>query len=248
MKAAEMVVSLTAFKSAGHDVADVMLPIAPFTETSGTYVNAEGRVQSMHGVVKPAGEARPAWKVLRVLGNLLGLQGFAFESADEVRAEAFEDLGSVAGRLDNAPAEAVPAAPSKNASAVPPARGLYERIADVPIYATDPVVRRASSLQLTADARPPVAGVSSALAQRLGLGVGDAVRVSLGGASVVLPAVVDPSLAAGVVRVPAGVAPTVALGPMFGSLDVEKVDAEALGERAEAALAASGDAAAHGPV
>jgi NADH-quinone oxidoreductase subunit G len=167
-----------------------------------------------------------------------------------VRAEAFEDLASVAGRLDNAPAEAAAAGSSTKAAAPSTARGLYERIADVPIYATDPVVRRASSLQLTADARPPVAGVSSALAQRLGLGVGvgDAVRVSLGGASIVLPAVVDPTLAAGVVRVPAGHSATLALGPMFGALDVEKVGAEALGARADAALAASGDASAHGPV
>ena len=64
----------------------MLLPIAPFTETSGTFVNAEGRVQSFHGVVKPLGEARPAWKVLRVLGNLLGLPGFSFETSDEVRS------------------------------------------------------------------------------------------------------------------------------------------------------------------
>ena len=74
---AEMVVVAQRRSSrAGDDVADVLLPIAPFTETSGTFVSAEGRVQSFHGVVKPLGETRPAWKVLRVLGNLLGLQGF----------------------------------------------------------------------------------------------------------------------------------------------------------------------------
>ena len=77
---------------ASDDVADVLLPIAPFTETSGTFVNAEGRVQSFHGVVKPLGEARPAWKVLRVLGNLLGLAGFDFETSDEVRDEALGDV------------------------------------------------------------------------------------------------------------------------------------------------------------
>ena len=79
--------------------ADVLLPIAPFTETSGTFVNAEGRVQSFHGVVKPLGEARPAWKVLRVLGNLLGLPGFDFETSDEVRAEALGDVAAIAARL-----------------------------------------------------------------------------------------------------------------------------------------------------
>jgi NADH-quinone oxidoreductase subunit G len=97
------VVALTAFKDAAADFADVLLPIAPFTETSGTFVNAEGRVQSFHGVVKPLGDARPAWKVLRVLGNLLGLQGFEQTSSEEVRAQALGDLSTVAARLDNSP-------------------------------------------------------------------------------------------------------------------------------------------------
>ena len=76
LRAAEMVVALTSFKDAAVENADVLLPIAPFTETAGSFVNAEGRAQSFHGVVKPLGETRPAWKVLRVLGNLLGLPGF----------------------------------------------------------------------------------------------------------------------------------------------------------------------------
>ena len=84
---AEMVVTLSPFK-ANLEFSDVLLPIAPFTETPGTFVNAEGRVQSFHAVVKPAGETRPAWKVLRVLANLLGLPGFDFESAQEVLAAA----------------------------------------------------------------------------------------------------------------------------------------------------------------
>ena len=73
LTAAEMVVAMSAFKH-GIDYADVLLPIAPFTETSGTFVNCEGRAQSFNGTVKPLGETRPAWKVLRVLGNLLGLR------------------------------------------------------------------------------------------------------------------------------------------------------------------------------
>jgi NADH-quinone oxidoreductase subunit G len=219
MKSAEMVVALTSFKSAGQDVADVMLPIAPFTETSGTYVNAEGRVQSVHGVVKPLGETRPAWKVLRVLGNLLGLKGFEFESSEEVRNEALAELGAVAGRLSNRGA-----APASGGRAGAAAGGL-ERIADVPIYSTDPLVRRASSLQLTADARPPQASVSRDLGQRLGLQTGDVVRVSQGEASVVLPVRVDATLAADAVRVPAGHPDTAALGPMFGPIRVEKVTA-----------------------
>ena len=104
---AEMVVALTSFKPV-DDVADVLLPIAPFTETSGTFVNAEGRVQSFHGVVKPLGDARPGWKVLRVLGNLLGLAGFSSETSEEVRDEALGDRTTLASRLSTAPAAAEP--------------------------------------------------------------------------------------------------------------------------------------------
>ncbi|HSQ72208.1 MAG TPA: molybdopterin-dependent oxidoreductase, partial [Rubrivivax sp.] len=100
---AGLVVALTPFKDAVADVADVMLPVAPFTETAGSFVNAEGRVQSFHGVVKPLGETRPAWKVLRVLGNLLGLDGFDFETVEDVRAEALGDVATLPSRLDNRP-------------------------------------------------------------------------------------------------------------------------------------------------
>ena len=232
MSGAEMVVALTSFRSAGHDVADVMLPIAPFTETSGTYVSAEGRVQSVHGVVKPLGEARPAWKVLRVLGNLLGLDGFDFESSEEVRAQALPDLESVAARLDN---RAVAMAAKAAKAPVASASDSFERIADVPIYATDAIVRRASSLQLTTDARRPVVGVPRELSLRLALQPGDSVRVSQGEAHVVLPAAVDATLAPQVLRVPAGHPETAALGPMFGAISIEKVAA------ANAAAAASSD-------
>jgi len=215
LDAAEMVVVLTPFKSAARDVADVLLPIAPFTETSGTFVNAEGRVQSFHGVVKPLVETRPAWKVLRVLGNMLGLKGFDFETSEEVRAEALGDLASIASRLSNASAQA----------AASPANGrepAFERVADVPIYATDSLVRRATSLQLTADARAPFASLPPALWASLGLKAGDKVRVSQGSAEAVLPAQLDATLAAAAVRVPAGHADTASLGAMFGALTVEK--------------------------
>ncbi|HMM86354.1 NADH-quinone oxidoreductase subunit NuoG [Azohydromonas sp.] len=212
LQGAGMVVALTAFNDAVVEHADVMLPIAPFTETAGTFVNAEGRAQSFHGVVRPLGETRPAWKVLRVLGNLLGLDGFEHESVDEVRAEALGDVASIASRLDNAAAFAAP---------MPAAAGL-ERIADVPIYAGDAIVRRAASLQRTADAARPVAGLPSALWRELGLRVGDHVRLSRGAAQVVLAACEDTTLAAGAGRV-AATADTAALGALFGPLSVEKV-------------------------
>ena len=209
-----LVVALTSFQDAAVPNADVLLPIAPFTETAGSFVNAEGRLQSFTGVVKPAGDARPAWKVLRVLGNLLGLPGFDHETADDVRAEALGDPAGLATRLDNSStAAAVPAAPLP---------GL-QRLAEVPIYATDALVRRAPSLQLTADARLAAqVGLPAALWQQLGLADGDRVCLAQGSATATLPARLDATLAAGVVRVPAGLAETATLGAMFGVITVEK--------------------------
>ncbi len=213
LAAAEMVVALTSFKSAAADVADVMLPIAPFTETAGTFVNAEGRVQGFHGVVKPLGEARPGWKVLRVLGNVLGLEGFDFETSEDVRRAALPDA-DLAARLDNRGVAAI--------GVLPAAGSALERLADVPIYAADALVRRAASLQRTADACPPVVAVSTALWQQLGLHDGARLRVSQGAAQAVLPARADASLPSTVVRVAAGHPDTAGLGAMFGPISVEK--------------------------
>ena len=145
---AEMVVTLSAFKT-NMDVSDVLLPIAPFTETSGSFVNTEGRLQSFHAVVRPLGEARPAWKVLRVLGNLLGLSGFDSDSSQAVLAAALPGVrvGEVvdSARLSNAVASAI----DTQAATLEPCVA--------PIYQLDGLVRRASSLQLTADARAGVA-------------------------------------------------------------------------------------------
>jgi len=209
-----LVVALTSFKDAAVENADVMLPIAPFTETAGSFVNAEGRLQSFTGVVPPLGDARPAWKVLRVLGNLLGLPGFGQDSAEQVRAEALGDSASLPARLDNRGS----ALPSSLASQRP----ALERIADVPIYAADAVVRRAESLQLTADARTPVAGLPSELFAELGLKPGEPVRVSQGEHALIIAAAEDPSLAPGVVRVAAGHADTSTLGAMFGAISVTR--------------------------
>ncbi|MFT3665330.1 NADH-quinone oxidoreductase subunit NuoG [Piscinibacter sp.] len=215
---AEMVVALTAFKSATlADTADVLLPVSPFSETSGSFVNAEGRLQSFHGVVKPLGQTRPAWKVLRVLGNMLALPGFDFETSEDVRAEALGgDAAALAARLDNGSGAAI---------AAQPATAGLQRIADVPIYSADSLVRRAPALQATADARAPQASLPAALWQQLGLASGDRVRVAQGAASAVLPARLDATLAAGTVRVPAGHPDTATLGAAFGAVTVEKVPA-----------------------
>ncbi len=214
LQGGEMVVALTSFKDAALDCADVLLPIAPFTETSGTFVNAEGRVQSFHGVVKPLGETRPAWKVLRVLGNMLKLPGFDFETSEQVRAEALGDVAAIPARLNNHvdAAFALSGAPT----------GL-ERIADVPIYETDPLVRRATALQLTADAQAPSVGIPAALWAQLGLHEGESVRVSQGLATAEMSVRLDATLAANTVRVPSGTAHTRTLGAMFGAISIDRI-------------------------
>ncbi|ALV07464.1 NADH-quinone oxidoreductase subunit NuoG [Roseateles depolymerans] len=213
--AAEMVVVLSPFKT-GLDYADVLLPAAPFTETSGSFVNAEGRLQSFVGVVKARGETRPAWKILRVLGNLLGLSGFEYDSSEQVRNAALGVSTELGDRLSNSI--------QAQASATPVAQGL-ERLTAVPIYATDALVRRASSLQLTRDGRDAaLVGLPQALWNELGLqGQGAQVRVAQAGAGeAVLTAQLDASLPATVVRVPAGLPETAALGAMFGAISVTK--------------------------
>ena len=140
LNAAQMVVTLSPFK-ANMSFSDVLLPIAPFTETPGTFVNAEGRAQSFHAVVKPLGETRPAWKVLRVLANLLALPGFDFESSQDV-LNAVPGIHGVADQLGNAVDAPIDLATS---NLKPPAVAS--------IYQLDGLVRRASSLQLTHDAR-----------------------------------------------------------------------------------------------
>ncbi|MDQ3272707.1 MAG: NADH-quinone oxidoreductase subunit NuoG [Pseudomonadota bacterium] len=145
LNAAQMVVTLSPFK-ANMDISDVLLPISPFTETPGTFVNAEGRVQSFHAVVKPLGETRPAWKVLRVLANLLELPGFDFESSQDVlkQVQGAQSAQVPAERLDNSSTSAIQLTAGEGVPAV------------ASIYQLDSLVRRASSLQLTADARQGV--------------------------------------------------------------------------------------------
>lgn len=152
-----------------------------------------------------------------MLGNLLGLPGFDFETVEDVRAAAFGSA-ELASRLDNSTAATL-----KPAEATSPA---LQRIADVPIYHTDAIVRRATSLQLTADARgEPVVGLPSTLWQQLGLRAGSRVLVGQGEAAVVLPAREEPTLAAGTVRLAAGHPLTAGLGAVFGEISVEAVGA-----------------------
>lgn len=214
MKAADFVVALSAFKHGAMEYAKVLLPIAPFTETSGTFVNTEGNPQSFSGAVKPLGDARPGWKVLRVLGNLLELAGFDQDSSEAVRDEALGAQGG-ADRLNNHSDTAL------QNTLVGVTQGL-QRIADVPIYNADALVRRAASLQKTRDAATPRVLMRGSEMQKLGLQAGDTVKVTQGQASVNLAVQADDTLPAGTARVAAGHPATAGLGAMFGTITVER--------------------------
>ena len=213
LEKAELVVVMSPFRH-GTAYADVLLPIAPFTETAGTFVSSEGRVQSFHGVVQPLGETRPGWKVLRVLGTLLNLPGFDADTVDDVRVSVLPASGDISGSLSNAAHTAI-TKPTVAASPV-------ERVADVPIYFADPLVRRAASLQRTADARAPKARMHRSLYDTLGLAAGAQVKVTQGHGEAVLTAMVDGAVPPGVVRIAAAHASTCGLAGLSGPINVER--------------------------
>ncbi|MBN8477130.1 NADH-quinone oxidoreductase subunit NuoG [Sulfuritalea sp.] len=216
LKKSAVTVVLTPFKSpAMLDYAAVLLPVAPFSETSGSFVNTEGRVQSFYAAAKPLGEARPGWKVLRVLGNLLAINGFEFNSSEDVRSEALGAQAEFVSGLDNG-LEGV----RLDLSA---AGGAVERVADVPIHFADALVRRAPALQKAADSAVPTARMNSAMLKKFGLDAGQLAKVGAGGtAKANLVAQLDAGLPDGVVRISAAHATTLALGPMSAVLSVEK--------------------------
>jgi NADH-quinone oxidoreductase subunit G len=210
------VIALSAYKSADLlEVADVILPTSTFTETMSTFVNAEGRVQTIQPSVKPLADSRPAWKVLRVLGGLLGLEGFLLNMPEEVLGEALSE--NYCSKLDN----------RSHLSALSsdhqlPLTGL-ERLTDVNIYAGDQIVRRSSALQLTRDAkRGNQVGLDKKLFSQLGLNEGDLVSVTQGKQSVNIPATLEVNLAQGAVRISAGTVISAKLGSMFGPVTVSK--------------------------
>ncbi len=212
MRQAELVVALSAYRHRASDYAQVMLPIAPFTETAGTFVNCEGRAQSFKAAVPPLGETRPGWKVLRVLGNTLKLSGFDYDTVEAIRAE----IAANGVALNNA------ATYSLQSSPFPETAGI-ERIAEVQIYSTDAIVRRSPPLQKTRDANDPVATMRGSLMRKLGLDEGNMVRLRQNDGEAVVAVRQDDRLPDNCVRIAAGHPLTSALGPMFGKISVERI-------------------------
>ena len=205
------VVALTAYASAAtKELADVLLPIATFAETAGTFVNVEGRWQRFQGLTAPKGEARPAWKLLRVLGNLFEQPGFEFNSAEQVH----DELLALCATLP------VNKTPVWQAPQLPVAPSGLMRGADLPPYAVDAIVRRATALQQTHAAQIAALSINSALAQQLGLAAGANVVVTQGTTQASLPVTIDNGVPDGCVWIPTGIAAVVDLGPAYGTVSL----------------------------
>jgi len=210
----EFNVVLSAYRNAATERAHVVLPITPFTETAGTFVSMEGRVQSFNATVKPQGESRPGWKVLRMLGSLLEIADFHPDTIEAVRLQIAPDLQAWArAGLGNEAA-------TFQWQLRTPAAAL-ERVAEFAWTASDPIVRRSGALQKSAEGKASrTARMNAATAAKLGVAAGDFALVEQGGGNTTLAVAIDAALPDGAVRVARGVAETAALGE--GALTVAK--------------------------
>ena len=214
LQGAEFVVSLSAYRTEAMDsYAHVLLPLALFAETSGTYINNEGRRQSFTGASAPPGEARPGWKILRVLGNMAGVPGFEYNTSTDVQTEV---EGLLAGLTpDNTAAWKFPDRITRNGA------GL-KRCSLVTMNAIDPVTRRAQALQQTMDAADGAVHLNAELAATLGLAPGQPALVSQDEYATSLPVVVDERVPPGSVLIHAAHPCHARLGPWYGAVKVSK--------------------------
>jgi len=216
LSGANGVVAISAFMSDSlREHADVILPAATYTETFGTYVNANGTWQSMRGATNPPGDARPAWKIFRVLADELELGGFGYDSPEAITRELQGHCSDV--KLGNiTDFSTVPAFAS-------PLDSELVRAGETPIYATDPIVRRSQPLQKSVDGKQAFASMHRAEMQKRLLSEGDTISISQNGSSVTLPVKLDDDVPEGCVWVPAGLPQTSALGEVFGAIEVSRV-------------------------
>ncbi|MDD9883988.1 MAG: NADH-quinone oxidoreductase subunit NuoG [Gammaproteobacteria bacterium] len=270
LQRADFVARITAYRGGpADDAADVLLPMAAFTETAGVYLNCEGRAQRAAAAARPLGEARPAWKILRVLGNFLDLPGFDYVSLDEVNDDIPHFEGTPSARIDSrkipprpeaagvATADTVDGDGTGDGTVAGTGDGAgdagagngaaavirAQRLLDMPMYRGDATVRNADALQLTADNPPPAARMNAATVARLGLDDGDRVTVANGDGEIQLQMRVDAQLPDGCVYVPAGHAQTAPLGGT-GLVTVTAVEAKAATvKRAPDAAAESAESA-----
>ena len=193
--------------------ADVVLPMATFPESYGTYVNATGNWQTAKGASMAPGDARPVWKIMRVLADAQELAGFGYESPESITKEAQQQCSSIElnnhTNLDGATYTA-----HSN-------EGLL-RAGETPIYATDPLVRRSVPLQKSADGKQAFASMSLSELEKAGLADGDMVKIKQDSGQATLAVRADESVPAGCVWIPAGIPETQSLGELFASVEVSK--------------------------
>lgn len=208
MLAADCVVVLSAYQNeAMKAYADVILPIAPYAETSGTYVNVDGRWQTVKGAVPPLGEARPAWKVLRVLANVFHCEGFDQDSSEEVLQEIKARHVHERAHPRFYP-ESLPFTPQR-----------FVRVGEWPLYRCDAVVRHATALQHAASSDALVIRVHPDTAKTLHLN--EFATVSQGNIAITLPLLCDERVARDVVCVPSGFSETADLGHAFAEITIK---------------------------
>jgi NADH-quinone oxidoreductase subunit G len=214
MEHADFVVALTAFQSeALNRYADVLLPIAAFAETSGTYINNEGRVQCFHGAVPPQGEARPAWQVLRLLAHRFNVDGFDYESSAAVYDEAINAIGKIKG--DNTDRW------QTTVSAGPKGQGL-QRISETPMNMIDSLTRRAASLQQTNDIADGAIHINFALASKHKLTHTDDATVEQDKQQVTMKVIIDERIPDNCVLIQSARPGQTELGGAFGSIKIRK--------------------------
>ncbi len=216
MEAAECVISISPFANANMlSNADIILPSASYSETSGTYVNAEGVWQSFRAAAKSSEDVRPAWKILRVLGNKLGIDGFDYVSSTDVRDELKVACDAVNGVSNHFEVSGIYIAPEKH-------DGL-QRIGAVAEFCGDSVQRRATALQKSAPEQEAVQ-LNSAEVQRLSLQ--DAVEnsslvtVTQGNEKLSMPVLVNDLIPDGCVLIASGTQSSSVLGSAFGSIEM----------------------------
>ena len=208
------VVAVSAFNSAAlQETADVLLPAAAFSETSGTFVNVEGHWQSFNGVNQPQGESRPAWKILRVLGNMMKLDGFDYMSSEDVRDECRGLCETL--ELSNAVNSSLSVNSESSGSDL-------KRSSDIPMYASDALVRHATALQKTKDAKKLEVSINHSEAKRLGVADVDTVIVKQGDLSAQLMLVIDDAIPDGTAWIPQALNGNELLGHPFGDVVIEK--------------------------
>ncbi|VFM95398.1 MAG: NADH dehydrogenase subunit G [Candidatus Kentron sp. G] len=214
---ADFVVSFTAYRTRPMEAyANVLLPIALFAENAGTFVNAAGSWQTFTSAVTPPGETRPAWKILRVLGNLLNLDGFDYLDMVEIRDE-LQTLVQDQGTLEKKERWGSEEIEEQMAGKTPSKQPLT-RIGDVPIYSLDPLVRRAASLQKTSDAAQGIIRLNGKLAKLLGIKEGKSVSAVQDDGTKILPVAIDERVPDQCVWLSAGIPESIGLGARFGSI------------------------------